>query len=98
MLQYTYFNHFFLRNFYCCSIKLSEQAKPVLSNLTFRPQTSESNRKDRMSFLLPKLEAVWKFCPSGAILSFSLWLQDSMAPLGQNFGLSFFSLFFRAHC
>ena len=48
-------------------------------------QTSESNRKDRMSFLPPKLGAIWKFWPSGAILSFLLWLQDSMAPSGQNF-------------
>ena len=48
-------------------------------------QTLESNWKDRMSFLPPKLGAIWKFWPSGAILSFSLRLQDSMAPSGQNF-------------
>ena len=55
------------------------------SFVKFNFQTSESNRKDRMSFLPPKLGAIWKFWPSGAILSFSLRLQDSMAPSDQNF-------------
>ena len=48
-------------------------------------QTSNAVWKCRMPFLLPKLWAIWKFWPSGAILSFSLRLQDSMAPSGQNF-------------
>ena len=40
------------------------------SLVKFNFQSSESNRKDRMSFLPPKLGAVWKFWPSGAIQSF----------------------------
>ena len=57
---------------------LSEQAANMSIHVNF--QTSYNNRKDRMTFLLPKLWAVWKFWPEGVILSFSLWVQDSMAP------------------
>ena len=35
------------------------------SFVKFSFQTDESNRKDRMPFLPPKLWAVWKFWPSG---------------------------------
>ena len=54
----------------------------------FNFQIPESYRKDRMPFLPPKLWAVWKIWPSGAILSFSLRLQDIMAHSGQNFHTS----------
>ena len=72
--------HLQWNQFYYFTSFISSSVLSVHLFYQFNFLTSENKSKDKRPILPSKLSAVWILWPSGAIQSFSLHLQDCMAP------------------